>query len=232
MIEWLNDNAGAVQGIAAFVSVTVLLGLAIVTAWYAIQTRRIAEAADEQAKAADQPYLLVEAESPTPVYWDVGGSENSPAFEEGPPDGKEWNDVYPKELVYNVYNAGRGPATELSTTFFHRQIFYRSETRDVLRPGEVWSVKVWPDGPVQALMLLFNKATPAGFNQWVTATGVDGFSPSPSDCGVVVTCRDIHGRHWLTYLKMHIDEVVVLNHLARMIRSGEQRLVAVRGKDS
>lgn len=52
--DWLNDNSGAVQGIAAIVSILVLLALALVTRRYAQETERIAKATDEQAKAGGE----------------------------------------------------------------------------------------------------------------------------------------------------------------------------------
>ena len=54
MIEWLNENSGAVQGMAAIISVLVLFGLAAVTFWYAKQTERIAQSTEHQAVASAQ----------------------------------------------------------------------------------------------------------------------------------------------------------------------------------
>lgn len=54
MIDWLNDNSGAVQGVAAIASILVLVVLVLVTRYYARETERIAKATDEQAKVGSE----------------------------------------------------------------------------------------------------------------------------------------------------------------------------------
>ncbi len=225
------------------------VALVLATAFYAVRTHDISKAAREQADAsvkmaqvmreerlaADQPYLLIEVEQPTPVY-DAHGDEDSPAGLQTEVDVSESYRSYPKKLAYKVFNAGRGPATEISTTLLHSAVMYDTQMKDVLRPDTTWDVKVVPNTPTQAILTVFEGKSlgseELGFNAWMKKAGLAEFEPHPSDSGVIVTYRDIQGNRWLTYLRMHVDPVVALNHLYRMIRSGEQRLTALSHRDN
>lgn len=240
MIDWLNTNSGAVQGLAALASVLILLVVAVATIWYASLTEKIGKAAEAQAnssslmaavmrddrRAADQPYLLVEtSEGPGPPLF----SENQSDELEEVPEGEAWNAAYPRELSYKIQNAGRGPAIGVSTTFLHSVMLYQTRWRDILRPGETWEIALDCSTPEQTILEVFGGGEPTGFNRWIESRGVDGFSDSPSDCGIVVTCRDIYEQKWLTYMKMRIDQTALLNMLYRRIWSGPQQVAPLGG---
>lgn len=108
MIDWLNENSGAVQGMAAIISVLVLFGLAAVTWWYAKQTKRIAESTEHQARSSAQ--MVREA---------VAGREGQIR----PQILVQWVGVdidravsasVPKRLDIAVLNDGRGPAINVN----------------------------------------------------------------------------------------------------------------------
>ena len=59
MLVWLNDNAGAVQGVSAVLSVAVTIILAIVTYRYVPLTERISRTSMEQLRASVRPIIAV-----------------------------------------------------------------------------------------------------------------------------------------------------------------------------
>lgn len=81
------------------------------------------------------------------------------------------------------------------------------------------------------LFLTAFKGTMAGFNECIRSAGVTNFEDNPSDCGIIVTYRDVHDAQWLTFLSLEIDSVKPLNSL-RMIRPVEQRVVMMAGARS
>ena len=108
MIDWLNENSGAVQGLGAIISVLVLFGLAVVTGWYAKQTKRIAQSTEHQARSSAQmvreavavrlaqnrPQILVEA-----ISVDVD---------------RALSEFVPKRLDVSVLNNGKGTAINVN----------------------------------------------------------------------------------------------------------------------
>ena len=107
MIDWLNTNSGAVQGLAAIVSVVVLLGLAVVTLHYANQTKRIAQATEEHANAAAQmereAYAgrVAQALPHMTLEWSSVGDN-------------QLNESVPLRIGVNGQNDGRGTAINVS----------------------------------------------------------------------------------------------------------------------
>ena len=241
MIDWLNDNSGAVQGVAAIASILVLVGLALVTRHYARETERIAKATDEQAKAAtkmsaevreqtlqsDRPYLLIEAQGPASV--DFGEPEDDESRAD-PHSG------WPQFMEFRVFNAGRGPAKEIGTTIHHPGTRYRGRSKDVLPPGEFWEVKVEVDEPhVVAITDSFGESPPRGLDEFLQWVGVPKVEPDSYSCGIVVTYVDIHESHYITYLRFGMiatTDMIRRTVLTRGIRPVEQRMFPLVDQES
>ena len=108
MIDWLNTNSGAVQGLAAIASVLVLLGLATVTWNYARQTRRIAEWTEQQAKATSQMVReayagrVAETQPRMTIRWSTVSAD------------KQLNEAVPLSIEFYGKNNGRGTAVKAS----------------------------------------------------------------------------------------------------------------------
>ena len=227
MIDWLNDNSGAVQGIAAIVSLAVLFGLAVVTGWYAVLTRRIAKASESQATAAvemtlemnkerlsaDQPYLLIEMMNLDKIEWDRGIEDIWTAKDK---------DDFPKVLAYRVRNAGRGPATEITTVLLHPKAQYSFNGRDVLSAGDAWDVES-SFSPMDTALI----GDTDGFGAWLRRASGDDVGQRDCDLGIVVTCRDIHERRWLTYVAF---DVRVIINVGKRLMPIKQRLVALQAE--
>jgi hypothetical protein len=203
MIDWLNDNSGAVQGLAAIASVLVLLGLAAMTFWYAKRTGHMAEATRRQADASaemvremreqrlseERPNLLLHVENADRLNW---------AF----PHGAGSEDIYamyPTALTCTVHNAGRAPAKELSLTLLHPHMGFQTVWKGYLLVNETWTPHPFVEAAPLAQAL--SGEEPVSLSAWLRKQGAE---PNPVgdsyDAALVVAYRDIGGLPWATYL--------------------------------
>lgn len=103
MIDWLNDNSGAVQGISAVILVGVTSVLVAVTAWYARETRRIAKSTADQARASHdivRATLVPVLEQYVAGQEMVSGSQSETA-------------VHYYRVDFKYWNIGTGPAINI-----------------------------------------------------------------------------------------------------------------------
>ncbi|HLF72412.1 MAG TPA: hypothetical protein VI759_09705 [Dehalococcoidia bacterium] len=195
MIDWLNDNSGAVQAVAVVV-------LAVVTYFYMRSTGRMAKAAEEQAKAsatmatqmeeqrldADRPYLLIEA-------FDLDRLEWKHLSPEGAPDP---HTAFPKSVMCRVHNAGHGPAKEVMITAFQELVAFDVAKKDFLGPGDSHQVTLKASEFASAF---YEDGVPT-FRDWAEKQSVQISSENGYDCAILAFCTDIHDRPWSTYLRL------------------------------
>ena len=232
MIDWLNDNSGAVQAVATCT-------LVVVTVVYAFLTWRISNNATKQAKASvkmaeemraqrldvDRPYLLIEVPRLRDVEWrEVGIAEDSEPHPYS---------AYPKLFVCRVFNAGRGPAKEIVATALQTLVAYDKERKDVLAPGDSWDVALRASESLAYIEDAFSEPRSRGIDDWMRNQGIDSPSIGQAyDCGLVVGCTDIHDRPWATYLKfglMSTTDNVRKVVTSRTLVPVEHRIIPVRG---
>ncbi len=96
MLNWFNDNAGAVQGISAIVSVFVTIILVVITVFYSIKTADIAQETRGMAVATEQLAAAEQQQQRAPVRPVV-------IFTDLTMKGKGFN-----EFMVHVKNAGPG----------------------------------------------------------------------------------------------------------------------------
>ena len=78
MLDWLNQNSGAVQGISAIVTAGVTVLLVIVTTVYVLMTKEIADTTSDQFAATIQPVVdLGISERHTTQFFDAQSSVES-----------------------------------------------------------------------------------------------------------------------------------------------------------
>ena len=224
MIEWLNDNPGAVQaGVGLVLTLTLLAVL-----WYACETRKLAKEAREQRLDLDRPYLLLEVRNLDALEWK---DLNDPSA--GEPDVAA---TYPKSVTYHVYNAGRGPAKEIVTTLLQPLVTFEERKRDLLMPGAVWRVEVKASELLAALHEGFTGEKPLGMERWMKSQGIrSAFYGAAYDCGLMVGCTDIHDRRWATYSKftLILSEVSTMGKAVtrRTLVPLEHRIVRLEGAE-
>lgn len=214
MIDWLNDNSGAVQAFA-------VLALVVVTAIYAYFTWRMASDIRRQTLALDQPYLLIDVE--------VTGKWHKPGPDDEPPETQPWLHTYPKSVACRVHNAGRGPAKEVVATIFHPGVRFKGARKGFLIPGETWPTQVDADPLLQVL----SGKEPQGLNEWLRENAERHQEPTGSlyNAGAVVLYRDIHDVLWATYLVLALWEMTDGRKVTdRGIQTGKQRIIRLKCK--
>ena len=233
MIEWLNDNSGAVQAIAVVV-------LIIVTAVYAAAARRqadanvrmaedsrkMAEEAREQRLDLDRPYLLIEVLGLEQIEW-----QQVKVAEDAEPDPCA---AYPKAVACRIYNAGRGPAKEIMVTLLQPLVTFETQKKDVLEPGGCWDTRVEAAPLVGRLREMRTGEQPLGIEGWMKIHGIDSRCyGDPYGCGLMVGCTDIHDRRWATYSKftLILTEVSTMGKRVteRTLVPVEHRIVSLEG---
>jgi len=193
VIDWLNDNTGAVQAISVAV-------LALVTAVYAWRTWTISTASDRQAKASvemtremreqrlsqDKPILVLDIlREKTREAWEWDNQSEQWIDPESGLASRDWR-LPP--LVIRVYNAGRGAAVQPGVTFFHPPEQYDIRRRGSLLAGEAWEVRLPP--------------TPMSENLKPAPWEIDLREQlgAPTDAWAVALCKDINGKAWASAL--------------------------------
>jgi hypothetical protein len=190
MIDWLNDNSGAVQAVA-------VLALVLITAIYAGFTWRMVNELRRQRLAQDRPDLLIHVE--------VAGDWHEPRPDDEQSQAKPWLHTYPKNLDCHVYNAGRHAAKEVFVTIVHPGVLFKSPRKGFLVPGETWHTGVSAD----PILEYVSDRVPQGLSEWLAAEA-EGRQESVGnsyDAGAVVLYCDIHDVPWATYLVLGLMEV-------------------------
>jgi hypothetical protein len=216
MIDWLNDNSGAVQAFA-------VLALVIVTSMYAYFTKRMANEIRQQTLAQDQPYLLIDVE--------VTGEWHEPGPDDEQPETQPWLHTYPKSVGCRVHNAGRGPAKEVVATIIHPGVLFRAPTKGFVISGETWPTQLHADPIMQYL----SGKDPQGLNEWLAENAEHRQQPTGSsyNAGAVVLYRDIHSILWVTYLVLGLWEATdntTGKVTDRGIKTGKQSIVRLKQK--
>lgn len=204
------------------------------TAFYAVRTHNISKATREQANAtakmaqemreqslaADRPYLLVDI-----PRLDCIEFKEPAARQDGQPDP---HIGFPTEIVYRVFNAGKGPAKEIGTSIRHPAVRYQGVSKDVLRSGDSWDVAIEPQAEAAALIAdSFEESAPKGLSDYLERCGAVPLEPG-YDCGIVVTYADINEQQYVTYLRfgmIAVTDEVRKKVTSRTIRPYEQRIL-------
>jgi hypothetical protein len=227
MIDWLNDNSGAVQALA-------VLALVLVTALYASFTRRMVREMREQRLAEGRPDLLIDVAEIRDPEWYLREAQNEKCQAEVEPY------AFP-DVVCRIHNAGRHVAKEVAVTVMNPSNGYNAPRRGFLLPGDTWetSVTAYRDAPAEF--------EACGLSKWRAeqgdrvpkpkpprlppgAFGATGFVPFP-DTGVVVYYRDIHDADWATYLifaVIHIKDATTARLVRRDLLLGDQRRIRLK----
>jgi hypothetical protein len=233
VIDWLNDNSGAVQAIAVGV-------LAVVTAVYAVLRWLVAGAARRQADASgemaremheqslsmDRAYLLIEMENLGSLEWRE--------INEGVQDLGGPYDAYPELVRCRVYNAGRGPAKEVCVTFVHPSMTYKIVPRDVLRSGDSTQVGI-EALPTVAGWKREDEKPILGWTGWMEEMTGQKSADARYDCAVVATWRDIHDESWCSFLKfglMGTKSIVDNAWTSRTLKPEELRVLRARHEEA
>jgi len=116
VIEWLNANAGAVQGFA-------VVALVMITAFYAWQTtrlaqetKRMADAAREQAEASGKTVVEMQRAQQPVVDIRVESLRGSGQVYEGL---QTDNGILPQTVTVHLKNIGAGPAIDAEANIDH-----------------------------------------------------------------------------------------------------------------
>lgn len=188
MIEWLNDNSGAVQAIAVVV-------LVIVTAVYAVAARRQADASvkmaeemREQRLSEGRPYLLIDLKDSTP---DVVKRRLA--------KGESIQDFYPTSLKLEVRNEGRGPAKDVRATTVHPKMTFFDERRGYLLKDMSWEFDL------SCAPLYRHLIPPRALRDWLADRQIHPAAPIGSPLGVLIAYSDMNGRGWVSYLELEYD---------------------------
>jgi len=210
IVDWLNDNSGAVQ---AFV----VLALVVVTATYAEFTRRMAREIREQRLAQDRPDLLIGLIQLLGWHQPEADADNRLLH------------TYPTAIDCRVHNAGRHAAKEVAITILHPDSLYEAKGEGFLPAGETWFVTIHADPWLQAA----SNRSPQGLSEWLAANAQRRQPPSGGsyDAGAVVSYRDVHDVAWATYLVLELIETrggIKGEITDRVISTGRQRLIRLR----
>lgn len=210
IVDWLNDNSGAVQAFA-------VLALVAITAVYAYFTKLMASEIREQTLAQDRPDLLIDPLQLSGWHEPEAEADNRLLH------------TYPTGIDCRVHNAGRHAAKEVSITILHPDTLYEEKAKGFLPAGETWFVTIHADPILQRI----SNRSPQGLSEWLGANAQRRQPPSGSsyDAGAVVSYRDVHDVAWATYLVLDLIETrddIKGEITDREISEGRQRLIRLR----
>jgi len=213
MIDWLNDNTGAVQALA-------VCALVVITGVYAYFTKRMANEVREQTLAQDRPDLLLDV---APV-----GRWHEPGPDEEPPPANPWQHTYPAAFDCRVHNAGRHAAKEVTITIIHPGVLFKGQRKGFLVPGDTWGEVVEASPALQYLA----EREPQGLREWLAQNGKASHRPIRTvwNTGAVACYRDIHNRVWAMYLVLGLAEITDAQGRVenREVLKGEQCLIELK----
>lgn len=204
-IDWLNDNSGAVQAFLA-------MALLMTTVVYAVYSGRLVSETRKMRLDEDRPHLLVDIPEQTEIEWKHSVDQSDP------------EQAYPQSLVCRIVNAGRGPGKEIALRAEHEAMSYRQVVKDFLAPGEEWQVTITAFPAAREL-----SERPPGWASLMRELTGGKYETPVYDCGIVVTCRDMHDRNWLTYLKLGLASTMTSGVVAsRTLLKEELRTLPVK----
>jgi hypothetical protein len=191
VIDWLNENSGAVQAGAAVVLVLTL----IVVAYQAIQTRKQADATErtveemrEQRMAEDEPWLVIDLVDQKHAAYHEWDEESNTLRHKA--TGEEVTPWPLPDCAVRVRNAGRRAAINAQFSYLQPATYYLHGPRRSLLPGET------SEEDVSGFPSPFGQP-PAWQEQLLKRLNV-----TAPGC-VIVLYEDVHGRSWVSYL--HLD---------------------------
>jgi len=190
LLEWLNDNSGAVQAIAVVV-------LVVVTSlyWWAARQQakasvKMAQEMRDQRLAEDQPYILLELLA---QQWETN---EIPLAE---PKGRTIADLWPQTVKLQFTNVGRGPAKHVEVRLLHPKVVFWRSHKDRLLLGETWEEEL------SEASIVLPGETPLRLSDWLQREQAQlEYSGSPNMAAVVIY-EDLHDRRWATYLELHYE---------------------------
>ncbi len=204
VVDWLNDNSGAVQAGAAAVLVFTLIAV-VYQAW---QTRKQADATErtveemrEQRLSGDRPLLLID-------LLDYKGNGKLPS-------GTKADDCYPDSMSFRVTNLGPGAAIEVEMTALHPKAHYwRSAPKGYLLKDESW--------PFDATESIY-PPTGRGLSDCLERFGLNA-EPGYT-LGFVARYGDAYGRIWLAWMCFDYDtDVDSEGDVVWWVEQGSQRV--------
>ncbi len=179
MMDWLNDNSGALQAIAVIVLAVFTFLYALMTALISRDTRRQANEIRQQRLDERRPVLLIDLS-------DYRGKMAVPSSD----------DAYPNEIKVRITNVGSGPAIDVDVTAIHPKARYgRTEARGYLLPNESMTYETG-ESPYPA-------ASGRGLADLLRDCGVE-VDPDHS-VGLVARYRDEHERPWIAWMALKYD---------------------------
>jgi hypothetical protein len=189
MIEWLNDNSGAVQAIAVVVLVLVTSVYAMAARRQAVASVKMAEEMREQRLSEDRPQLLIDLKGCTP-------SVDKRRLGEG----ETIQDFYPTNLQLAIQNVGKGPAKGVTATVVHpRMTFHDKCCGYLLRDDAPWEFDL------SCAPLYRHLIPPRALRDWLADRQIHPAAPIGSPLGVLIAYRDMHDRGWVSYLELEYD---------------------------
>ena len=201
MIDWLNDNSGAVQGISVAV-------LAVVTAVYAWRTWSISNAAEKQAEASgvmakemrerrmaeDEPRLFLDVVDQKPADYHEWDEESKILKHKH--TGEEVKPWPLPDCTVRVLNAGRGAAVSVEACYLQSDKYYFHSRRGLLLKGESDNLEL--------------SGFPAFYGRrssWEKVALSQLGAPKPAF--IIARYEDVHGRSWVSYLDLDWDPAMV-----------------------
>ena len=163
------------------------VSLVLITAAYSFFTWRLAVESQKARLANDEPRLVFDAFNLGDTKWTT------------PPNGTD-EEAYPEAFKCRVLNAGRGAALEIGITAAHSQMSYKTVRKDFLGPGEESSFEIesWPF--VDSFSMSSTQTRRFGLSSNVNALTKSRQDLSGGyDCGVLLSCSDVHGGEWVTF---------------------------------
>ncbi len=217
MIEWLNDNSGAVQTISVVLLVFVTMFYALIT-WsissatkkQAATSARMATEMSEQRLAADQPLLILDIRDqklPDYFQWEEGDLVDQRT-------GWYVRDWPIPSCTLRVHNAGRGPAISIEAAYLgSEEEFYGEAERGFVLAGETREIELSgvPLDVLEFAIAPWEKELLArlGAPKWIYAA---------------LVYDDIHERTWISYLSLeHSDR-------APWLVVGEQKVTRLNSR--
>jgi len=184
VIDWLNENSGAVQAGAAVLLVLTLIAVA----YQAVQTRKQADATErtveemrEQRLSGDRPLLLID-------LLDYKGNGKVPS-------GIKSEECYPDSMSFRVANLGPGPAIEVEMTVLHPKAHYwRSAPKGYLLKDESMAFDATES---------MNPPTGLSLSDCLQRCGLN--VKRGHNLGFVARYRDAHGRIWVAWMCFDYD---------------------------
>jgi hypothetical protein len=193
VIDWLNDNSGAVQAGAALVLVLTLM----IVAYQASQTRKQADATErmvgemrEQRMAEDEPWLVIDIVGQKLAdYYEWDEQDNALRHKATGDEVTHW--PLP-ECAVRLHNAGRRAAINAEYSYLQPDTYYLHGPLRSLLHGETY------EADISGIRAPYGQR-PTWQEQLLAQLKV-----KTPGC-VIVRYEDVNGRAWVSYLDLDWD---------------------------